>query len=682
MTVAVNLGPIPLFSAHTGSGAPLIGGKLWTYLDGGSTPAPTYTDSTGGTANSNPVILNARGEAAVYLVSGQAYKYVLEDFAVTTHGTQLWTQDNITGINDIAATFSGSGGSALIGFIQAGAGAVVRTVQSKLRDIVNAADFGAKFDGVTDDTAAIVAAMTAVFNAGGGTVQCPAGTAMVTSIAFTWSGIGTTVNISGSGTLATYFKKIDSSTTPIFNLTTAGIVGVYVTLEDFTVEGANTFVHDGIVATRIGYVKTRNLRIIQCNNGWNSLGCLITTHYNLEVFTNVIGVLMRKSVDLVYSNLVQFIGGVIKSNTTFGMDLGECNSISLFGTDIESNGTSGNTATGAIRLRSTVAAEFGDAVFSLQSCWFELNNGDNFVVEAASNVDLSIRDTLILFSQAARGLNVGAIRSLIMENTQVDGATVGAAAHTVIGGEITTLTTTATNKHYIGASINGVTYTDFTSNIVLEPLVASILSGAYSNGQRIVYFKDAGLAGADTLSLYHVNGTAANVAACAAAFAASSTTSRSINAGGTVNASGADYAEYETKSPTCGEIAKGSLVGFNRDGLLTDKFSESVSFAIKSTSPAYVGGDAWFNEVQAQQNTPEWDAQQDRHAASRARVDRIAYSGKVPVNIQGARPGDYIDAAQGEGDTIVGMIAAQRSDATVGRVLSVGADGRPTVKVT
>ena len=73
-------------------------------------------------------------------------------------------------------------------------------------------------------------------------------------------------------------------------------------------------------------------------------------------------------------------------------------------------------------------------------------------------------------------------------------------------------------------------------------------------------------------------------------------TSRSINAAGTLNASGADYAEYERKRDDCGTIAKGQIVGFDANGLLTDKWSLSIRFGIKSTNPSYVGGDAWATE--------------------------------------------------------------------------------------
>jgi hypothetical protein len=65
------------------------------------------------------------------------------------------------------------------GFIQEGTGAVQRTTESKLQDVVSVKDFGAVGDGVADDTAAIQAAMDS--QAGGGYVFFPEGNYLVTN---------------------------------------------------------------------------------------------------------------------------------------------------------------------------------------------------------------------------------------------------------------------------------------------------------------------------------------------------------------------------------------------------------------------------------------------------------------------------------------------------------------------
>lgn len=72
-------------------------------------------------------------------------------------------------------------GAEQIGYLQAGTGAVATDVQSKLRESVSVKDFGAKGDGVTNDSVAIQSAVIAVTSAGGGNIKFPAGTYLLNS---------------------------------------------------------------------------------------------------------------------------------------------------------------------------------------------------------------------------------------------------------------------------------------------------------------------------------------------------------------------------------------------------------------------------------------------------------------------------------------------------------------------
>lgn len=73
------------------NGAPLVGGKIYTYIAGTTTPQATYTNAGGLTPNSNPVILDSAGYADIWIVG--SYKIVVHDSA----DNLISSTDNITG---------------------------------------------------------------------------------------------------------------------------------------------------------------------------------------------------------------------------------------------------------------------------------------------------------------------------------------------------------------------------------------------------------------------------------------------------------------------------------------------------------------------------------------------------------------------------------------------------------
>jgi hypothetical protein len=93
------LTPSPKQQIFGTDGLPLVGGKIYTYAAGTSTPIATYTDYTANTANTNPIILDSRGQANIWLINTTAYKFVVRD----ADDVLLYTVDNISIPLDLTA---------------------------------------------------------------------------------------------------------------------------------------------------------------------------------------------------------------------------------------------------------------------------------------------------------------------------------------------------------------------------------------------------------------------------------------------------------------------------------------------------------------------------------------------------------------------------------------------------
>ena len=179
------------------NGLPLSGGLIYTYSAGTTTPLETYTTNLGTIAQSNPIVLNASGRiptGELWLTTGYGYKFITKD----VNGVLIGTYDNVpssaqppitndtssiayepaqiitagnfiigntycivfvgtTNFQTIGATSNTVGTHFIATGIGTGTGTVnySRTAQSKLRETVSSADFGAVGDGTTDDTVAL-----------------------------------------------------------------------------------------------------------------------------------------------------------------------------------------------------------------------------------------------------------------------------------------------------------------------------------------------------------------------------------------------------------------------------------------------------------------------------------------------------------------------------------------------
>jgi hypothetical protein len=123
------------------NGNPLSGGTIGTYLTGTSTFASVFTDAAGTNAASQPVLLDARGEAVIYLDSTKVYKFVIKD----SLGAEVRPP--------VDPVYPGlkSSDLASIPFQMSGLGTVVRTLGAKASERFTFEDLGCVGDGTAND---------------------------------------------------------------------------------------------------------------------------------------------------------------------------------------------------------------------------------------------------------------------------------------------------------------------------------------------------------------------------------------------------------------------------------------------------------------------------------------------------------------------------------------------------
>lgn len=142
-------------------------------------------------------------------ISGGSYTLPTNNFAQPVPGNRVQAVDGAETLTDIETALDSMAGGTGVSFTQAGTGAVARTVQAKLREIVTPQDFTASTidDYTTDASSAIQAAIDYAATTGK-QVYIPAGTYKV-GTALEVKGNGT--SLIGDGPLATILKSPNAS---------------------------------------------------------------------------------------------------------------------------------------------------------------------------------------------------------------------------------------------------------------------------------------------------------------------------------------------------------------------------------------------------------------------------------------------------------------------------------------
>lgn len=792
------------------NGNPLAGGKLFSYLAGTTTPEATYTTSAGNVAHQNPIILDAAGRVPsgeIWLTNGVLYKFVLN----TSANVLIATYDNISGNGGgLNTQLAAPSGSSLVGFIQSGTGAVARTVQSKLRDMVSVADFippGTDTETV-DCQPFIKAAIAEVISRGGDTLFFPAGTYnLVTtesdgsvSAHFTLKDVQG-IDFLGYGAVLKSAYSSTSFAAYLFNLNGCRRMN----FEGFDIEGTFNRTLNVINQYSIGAfllrsvdrdaesISLRNMRMqnvyIACyslsltaassprlrtvlvenvfaTNGYYGILCadngdnftainfrtnlfirsyfvfgVSNHHINYtstggDVFTDcLIKAYTRDTLNITVNALI--IGNTSNDShvTVESQNIpstqpipSTLKNIVLNINDLQSSGTGPSlrfayfqdtpspveTPTSANNLFNNVTVRGNVRSFLQFAVAQPVNSGainlSGFVYNLSGSgdpYDFGFYEPVSRYTQANNSFSfqVAGNKPLAafggLSFRQYDGTQVGFFDGTVGTNDFQFYS--VPTYPYRFTYLNPVTAGDVVFQV--RPNTPSL-----GYGMRLFHSTIAGAPNADNAVMK---------------IGEMDVTSRSINATGTLNASGTDYAEYEYNNGLT--ISKGTIVGFKADGTLTLTYADAVRFGVKSTSPSFVGGDSWSSDeivgvepqmpkrkqpvtkdgtdddgrhikviVEPGDTDEEWALQMDAYKAAvieykakieieRLKVDRIAYSGKVPVNLMGATPGGYIIAIEIENGLIDGQFVKnptfEEYKLAVGRVNRILDDGRAEIAI-
>lgn len=410
------LTPPPKLQFFDINGDPLSGGKLYTYAAGTTTPLATYTDSTGGTPNANPVILNSRGEASVWWGTSM-YKMML----TTATDVEIWTVDNMNGtdpatIASVLATLAASSGSSLIGYTPSGSGAVATTAQAKMREVVSVFDFmtAAEVADAQSNTASInvtskVQAALTYATTSNRALHIPSGTYKVANLSF--NSTSQHIDIYGDGSGNTVLKNtVDSN--PVITITSPTGTPNQLNIRGIAFSGngsvtgwgtgngvaGNNLV--GTIPTTTCAVSAINLvhsMFIDCyfmnsTRGVDLQGGIGVAFLSCYAYWNgEVGFMIRKSATSGYPNLISLRDSHAIENGMVGIYFDQGRGLFLDGCDVEGNGKNTVIASSiacGLFVGSQTGLEngatngpagtpFHTLAATVKSCWFEQNGNNN-----------------------------------------------------------------------------------------------------------------------------------------------------------------------------------------------------------------------------------------------------------------------------------------------------------------
>jgi len=384
---------------------------------------------------------------------------------------------------NLASTAAGNGAS-LVGFVQAGTGAVARTVQDKSRERISVKDFGAVGDGVTNDTAAIAAALLAAQSAKRD-LYFPSGTYLSDPQTVTFANFLQRFVIRGEGTSGTIIKKrAGGGVGPLitFGATSATIFASNVVVTDITLDANSAIETPGALVLGYDLVHSHFINV-QFRNGYSGVelagGIVVGFDRCIWDAFTFRGLDIHKFASLSgggLPNAITLRKCVIGNCAEHGIFFNDGRMLTLDDCDVEACGTSGTGTAGAVRVGTNVGNVTLPNSYGLicRGTWFERNaglaaitclsgrnkiDGAYFIANASASYDIYMngcnyslegcvfdspktnnifQDTSILSGNFIRNCGSATTNNVTGTGTLVDGFVKGAATIVQSGSGTTT----------------------------------------------------------------------------------------------------------------------------------------------------------------------------------------------------------------------------------------------------
>jgi hypothetical protein len=412
MTLTQLAPPYPIFTDRDGS--PLDAGYLYfgeVNQNPETNPIQIYYDS----AFTIPAAQPLRTSNGYVMRNGSpAAVYTNDYFSVTVRNKKnelvIYAPSGYGVTPGTSASFSDQ-----ITYNEGGAGAIDRTLTSRLQDFVSVKDFGAVGDGIADDIVAINAAFAYA-----------KATPLVKAIVFPSGNYRITASINAKGSFNRGLRIIGLKATitatgnfPALQVNgrdpdTPPEVRMHHIIEGLVIfgpakHGAGNTSSVGIEVARGANVKIRDCQIYDFYRGLYLYGNLISSYENMYIYGNQIGIEAAYDGEFAPNDL-HFSNCQLIENIQAVRSVGNPNgSMSVHGCEIEGNNLLGNTTDG---VRVVEIFNAGQVTFT--ACHFELNPGQyNLYFDGNSNANLNIIGCFmtpgdscgnVIFMAAASGL--------------------------------------------------------------------------------------------------------------------------------------------------------------------------------------------------------------------------------------------------------------------------------------